>query len=316
VRVFSNTRTHAHTHTQTHTHTHTRQALPAGWKQHVSKTPRKRVYYSGPDGVVQWDNPYRPDQVEKEAAVREVAFGQPGLQEEAVSDDSGDGREVRGRVASIEGREGGTHPLQEGLSRMPKQEWNDLCDIDAGDEEGRGGGGQVGEEESGGEGREGREGGEGEGGGEDGDEGMLLVDGYTGGYTDGNAGLINGAAAVAGEEVLVEAQRGQEITPHLLARLRTRSLGPGYTEGGCGAGEGGRGENGTEREGGQRGERERERRERDYVRATALFEGLCASGKASGEHFEVNIFYCYCCGKYIFLRVCARLGRHLASIAR
>ena len=202
---------------------------------------------------------------------------------------------------------------------MPKQEGDDLWEIDAGDEEGRGEGGHVGEGEGGGEGREGREGregGEGEGGGEDGGEGMLLVDRYTGGYTDGNGGLINGAAAVAGEEVVVEAQRGQEITPHLLARLRTRSLGPEYTEGGCGAGEGGRGESETRRVGGEGGGRERERGERDYVRATALFEGLCASGKASGEHFEVNIFHYYYCGKYIFLRGCARLGRHLASISR
>ena len=30
---------------------------PHGWKQHVTKTPRKRKYYSRPDGGVQWQHP-------------------------------------------------------------------------------------------------------------------------------------------------------------------------------------------------------------------------------------------------------------------
>ena len=31
--------------------------LPPGWAQHVTKTPRKRIYYSRPDGGVQWQPP-------------------------------------------------------------------------------------------------------------------------------------------------------------------------------------------------------------------------------------------------------------------
>jgi hypothetical protein len=310
----------------------------------VTKTERKRVYYSGPNDVVQWNRPcpavqgtsketklnqtevaltklvewnhaYPADQaqqVQQDVGVRGAAMERLQLREEAVSGHSGDGQAVRGRVAGIERGGGGIplpHPPQGGLSRMPGQEWDDLWEIDAGDEEGGGGRGQVGEGEGEGEGREGREEGEGEeGGGEDDGEGMILVDGYTDGNTDGNGGLINRAAAVAAEEVVAEAQRVQKITPHLLARLRTRSVGPGYTEGEDGAGEGSRGDSGTERETDaerKRGERggERERGERDYVRATTLFEGLCAAGKASAEHFEVDIdifYYYYCWGDFFF----------------
>eukprot|EP00961_Rhodomonas_salina_P036599 491716-Rhodomonas_salina.1 len=48
----------AHAERKTPQNTALEQHLPLGWAKHITKTPRRRIYFSNPEGGVQWDPPW------------------------------------------------------------------------------------------------------------------------------------------------------------------------------------------------------------------------------------------------------------------